>query len=78
MPLPVDFALRDIAQTVRRATNHAPPAQEHADALQRPLVLPDEPEAVLLGAAILAAVSAGCFKDLPQAMGAMCRSFFFA
>lgn len=48
--------------------------QEHADALDRPLVLPEEPEAVLLGAALLGAVAAGAYPDLPTAMRAMSRT----
>ncbi len=45
--------------------------QEHADATGCEIVLPREPEAVLLGGAILAAVGAGIYKDIPAAMAAM-------
>ena len=38
--------------------------QEHADATGLTLVLPEEPEAVLLGSAILAAVGAGIYPDV--------------
>ena len=48
--------------------------QEHADATQRPIHLPKEPEAVLLGAAILGAVAAGKFASIQEAMRAMCRA----
>ncbi|MDA0745418.1 MAG: FGGY-family carbohydrate kinase [bacterium] len=48
--------------------------QEHADALQRPVLLPKEPEAVLLGSAILGAVAAGVFMSIPEAMEAMCHA----
>lgn len=47
--------------------------QEHADATGLTLVLPEEPDAVLLGAAILAARAAGFYATLPEAMRAMCR-----
>ena len=42
--------------------------QEHADATGLTLVLPEEPEAVLLGSAILAAVGAGVYPDVLNAM----------
>ena len=48
--------------------------QEHADATQRPIQLPAEPEAVLLGSAILGAVAAGVYRSIPEAMNAMCRA----
>jgi ribulose kinase len=48
--------------------------QEHADATQRPVHLPKEPEAVLLGSAILGAVAAGVFNSIPEAMKAMCHA----
>ncbi len=48
--------------------------REHADATGCRIVLPDEPEAVLLGAAILGAMSAGHFASLPEAMAAMSRA----
>jgi FGGY-family pentulose kinase len=46
--------------------------QEHADITGCEVILPQEPEAVLLGAAILGAVAAGEFTDVRQAMRAMC------
>jgi len=45
--------------------------REHADATGCRLVLPEEPEAVLLGAAILGAVAAGDQPSVLAAMGAM-------
>ena len=45
--------------------------REHADATGCRIVLPREPEAVLLGAAMLGAVAAGVHGDLLQAMAAM-------
>lgn len=45
--------------------------QEHADATGCEVHLPKEPEAVLLGTAILAAVAAGKYASIPQAMAAM-------
>jgi FGGY-family pentulose kinase len=47
--------------------------REHADATGLPVVLPAEPEAVLLGAAILGAVAGGVHADLRAAMAAMSR-----
>ena len=48
--------------------------QSHADATGCRVVLPEEPEAVLLGAAILGAVAAGAYADQRAAMTAMTRS----
>ncbi len=48
--------------------------QEHADAAGLKLVLPAEPEAVLLGAAILAANAAGLYGSVTEAMQAMSRA----
>jgi FGGY-family pentulose kinase len=48
--------------------------QTHADASQRPIELPEEPEAVLLGAAILGAVAGGAFESIEEAMGEMCHA----
>jgi FGGY-family pentulose kinase len=48
--------------------------QEHADATGLTLILPQESEAVLLGAAILAATAAGAYPDIHAAMQAMSRS----
>ncbi|MBE7212981.1 MAG: ribulokinase, partial [Gluconacetobacter diazotrophicus] len=45
--------------------------REHANATGCRIVLPREPEAVLLGAAMLGAVSAGLHPDLRAAMAAM-------
>jgi FGGY-family pentulose kinase len=45
--------------------------QQHADITGCTLHLPREPEAVLLGSAILAAVAAGVYTDCPTAMAAM-------
>jgi len=47
--------------------------QEHADTTGCEVIIPKEPEAVLLGAAILGAVGAGEFSDIPQGMRSMCR-----
>lgn len=47
--------------------------QEHADVTGCEVILPEEPEAVLLGAAILGAVAGGEYEDVPQAMAEMCR-----
>jgi FGGY-family pentulose kinase len=45
--------------------------QEHANATGCALILPEEPEAVLLGSAMLGAVAAGAYADIPAAMSAM-------
>ncbi|MDF2441686.1 MAG: hypothetical protein JWN98_2670 [Abditibacteriota bacterium] len=45
--------------------------QEHADATGCTIVLPREPEAVLLGSAVLAATAAGVHEDIYAAMQAM-------
>ena len=45
--------------------------REHADATGCRIVLPREPEAVLLGAAILGAVASGHMSDLRTAMDTM-------
>ena len=45
--------------------------REHADVTGLEVVLPAEPEAVLLGSAMLGAVASGAFSDLPEAMAAM-------
>lgn len=47
--------------------------REHADATGCRIVLPKEPEAVLLGSAILGAVASGRFPSVIAAMGAMNR-----
>jgi FGGY-family pentulose kinase len=43
----------------------------HAEATGCPIVVPKEPEAVLLGAAMLGAVASGAYPSLVHAMGAM-------
>jgi FGGY-family pentulose kinase len=48
--------------------------REHADATGCTLILPQEPEAVLLGAAVLGAVAGGLHADVQQAMAAMSRA----
>ncbi len=48
--------------------------QEHADITGAAIYLPEEPEAVLLGAALLGAVASGAYADIPAAMQAMCRA----
>lgn len=48
--------------------------QEHADATGCTIVLPREPEAVLLGSAVLAATAAGLYPDIYAAMQGMCGS----
>jgi FGGY-family pentulose kinase len=47
--------------------------QENADITGCEIILPREPEAVLLGTAILAAVAAGEFPDISQGMESMCH-----
>ena len=39
-----------------------------------PFIYPKEPEAVLLGSAILGAVAAGAYASIQEAMGAMCHA----
>lgn len=48
--------------------------QEHADITGCQVCLPGEPEAMLLGSAILGALAAGKFPSVPVAMKAMSRS----
>jgi len=45
--------------------------QEHADATGTTIVLPREPEAVLLGSAVLAATAAGFYPNIYEAMKSM-------
>ena len=45
--------------------------QTHADVTGCDVVLPHEPEAVLLGSAMLGAVAAGAYRDIPSAMRTM-------
>lgn len=47
--------------------------REHADITGRRIALPEEPEAVLLGSAVLGAVAAGRYGSVLEAMGAMNR-----
>lgn len=47
--------------------------REHANICGRAVVLSSEPEAVLLGGAVLAATAAGAYDSLPTAMQGMCR-----
>jgi FGGY-family pentulose kinase len=48
--------------------------REHADATGCRIVLPAEPEAILLGAGMLGAVAAGIYAGLPDAMASMSRA----
>jgi FGGY-family pentulose kinase len=48
--------------------------QEHADATGCTIILPQEPEAVLLGSAVLAATAAGLYPDIYAAMQGMNRA----
>ncbi|OYW12494.1 MAG: ribulokinase [Acidiphilium sp. 37-67-22] len=48
--------------------------REHADATGCRIVLPAEPEAVLLGSAMIGAVASGAYGNLPAAMAAMSRA----
>ena len=48
--------------------------REHADATGCRIILPEEPEAVLLGAAILGAVAGGAYASVPDGMAAMTRA----
>ncbi len=48
--------------------------KEHADITGCRVIIPEEPEAVLLGAAILGAVAAGEHASLSDGMRTMCRS----
>ncbi|XP_003741605.1 FGGY carbohydrate kinase domain-containing protein [Galendromus occidentalis] len=43
----------------------------HANVLQKPVLIPEEPEAVLLGAAMLGARASGCFEDLRESVREM-------
>ena len=48
--------------------------REHADATGCAVALPEEPDAVLLGAAVLGAVACAAHADIPAAMAAMTRA----
>ena len=80
----VAYGTRDIIQEMNRAgyainkmfvtgggTKNPLWLQEHADATGCTLILPREPEAVLLGSAILAATASGLHPDIYAAMQAM-------
>ncbi len=55
-------------------TKNAVFLREHADATGCALALPEEPDAVLLGAAVLGAVAGGAHPDVAGAMAAMTRA----
>jgi FGGY-family pentulose kinase len=55
-------------------TKNAVFLREHADATGCRVLLPEEPEAVLLGSAILGAVAAGRYGSVPLAMAGMTRA----
>lgn len=80
----IAYGTRDIIETMNRhghriqrlyatggGTKNPIWLQEHADITETEIRLPKEPEAVLLGTAILAAVAAGAYPDIPTAMRAM-------
>lgn len=80
----VAYGIRDNIETMNRAgykidtmyvtgggTKNPLWLQEHADATGCTIILPREPEAVLLGSAILAATAAGAYPDIYAAMQAM-------
>jgi FGGY-family pentulose kinase len=83
----VAYGTRDIIQEMNKAgyqidtmfvtgggTKNPLWLQEHADATQCTIILPQEPEAVLLGSAILAATAAGLYPDIYRAMQGMSRA----
>lgn len=83
----VAYGTRDIIQAMNRAgyrikqmhvtgggTKNPLWLQEHADATGCTILLPREPEAVLLGSAILAATAAGLYPDIYAAMQGMSGS----
>ena len=55
-------------------TRNAVFVREHADITGCHIVLPKEPEAVLLGSALLGAVAAGAFDSVLEAMASMNRA----
>jgi FGGY-family pentulose kinase len=80
----IAYGTRDIIETMNAAgyrierifatgggTKNPVWLQEHADITECALVLAQEAEAVILGSAILAAVAAGAFPNIPEAMKAM-------
>ncbi|MGC8668297.1 MAG: FGGY-family carbohydrate kinase [Chthonomonadales bacterium] len=83
----VAYGTRDIIQEMNRAgyriermyvtgggTKNPLWLQEHADITGCTIILPQEPEAVLLGSAILAATACGIYPDIYAAMQGMCHS----
>jgi len=83
----VAYGTRDIIEAMNRAgyrikkmyvtgggTKNPLWLQEHADATGCTILLPREPEAVLLGSAILAATAAGLYPDIYAAMQGMSGS----
>jgi FGGY-family pentulose kinase len=83
----IAYGTRDIIETMNRhghrirriyatggGTKNPLWLQEHADITESEIRLPKEPEAVLLGTAILAAVAAKAYPDIPTAMRAMCHT----
>jgi FGGY-family pentulose kinase len=83
----VAYGTRDIIQSMNKAgyridtlyvtgggTKNPLWLQEHADATGCTIHLPREPEAVLLGSAILAATAAGIYPDIYRAMQGMSGS----
>jgi ribulokinase len=67
-----DFPLRRIIAS-GGATRSAVFMQIYADVLGKAITVTAEPEASLLGSAVVAAVGAGAFADLPAAAAAMAR-----
>jgi FGGY-family pentulose kinase len=66
------YALTSVIATGGDAKNSVF-VREHADATGLPLLLPEEPESVLLGSAMLGAVASGDRAHLVEAMAAMSR-----
>lgn len=82
----IAYGTRHIVETLREAgyvtdfvlatggdTRNPMFLRAHADALGIPIALAREPEAVLLGSAILGAVACRAYPDVPAAMAAMSR-----
>jgi FGGY-family pentulose kinase len=83
----VAYGTRDIIESMNKAgynintmfvtgggTKNPVWLQEHADATGCTIILPQEPEAVLLGSAVLAATAAGLYSDIYAAMQGMSRA----
>jgi len=66
------FAIRDVL-ACGGDTKNPVFLRQHADICGCRIHLPREPEAVLLGTAVLAAVAAGAYPDIPTAMARMTR-----